>query len=181
MRHGPAGLEVWPGCGAPGTYPAPCSPARTTYELGQSPGLGTTGQLWLVGQRWRSDYAVPAGPVIPCLVLVAAAQGLRPRQGVCLMSVPGIEPAQGAERAAIAAPGSADRWDDPRLPWHGKPRAADILCWLGIALSGLFFLVLLPLRVSLVGTHPVVAELLNGGPESLISGAALASAGDGTP
>jgi membrane protein DedA with SNARE-associated domain len=99
------------------------------------------------------------------------------------MSVPGEESAQAAERAAIvaaAAPGTADPLDDPRLPWHGKPRAADILCWLGIALSGLLYWVLLPLRVSLVGTHPVVAELLNGGTESIISAAAFARAGDGT-
>ena len=66
------------------------------------------------------------------------------------------------------------------MPWHGKLRAADILCWLGIALSGLLCWVLLPLRVSLAGTHPVVAELLNGGTESVISAAAFARAGDGT-
>jgi membrane protein DedA with SNARE-associated domain len=99
------------------------------------------------------------------------------------MSVPETESAQAAERAATpaaAAPEKADRWNDPRLPWHGKPRAADIFCWLGIVLSGLFFWVLLPLRVSLVGTHPVVAELLNGSTESIISAAAFARAGDGT-
>ncbi len=27
--------------------------------------------------------------------------------------------------------GEAGPDDDPRLPWTGKPRAADILCWLG--------------------------------------------------
>jgi membrane protein DedA with SNARE-associated domain len=54
------------------------------------------------------------------------------------------------------------------------------LCWLAIVLSGLFYWVLLPLRVSLVGTHPVVAELLNGSTESIISAAAFARAGDGT-
>ena len=66
------------------------------------------------------------------------------------------------------------------VPWHGKPRAADIFCWLGIVLSGVFFWALLPLWVSLVGTHPVVAELLNGSTESIISAAALAREGDGT-
>ena len=96
------------------------------------------------------------------------------------MSVPGTEPAQAAERGATTAAGKADPWDDPRLPWHGKPRRSDILCWLGIALSGLFYWVLLPLRVSLVGTHPVQAELLNGGTESIISAAAFARAGNGT-
>ena len=99
------------------------------------------------------------------------------------MSVPEAEPAQpteGAATAATAASAKADRWNDPRLPWLGKPRAADILCWAGIVLSGVFFWALLPLRVSLVGTHPVVAELLNGSTESIISAAAFASVGHGT-
>src|SRR6266498_1586063 len=99
------------------------------------------------------------------------------------MSIPGMESAQAAENAAVTATagsGKADLRDDPRLPWHGKPRAADILCWLGIVFSGLLYWVLLPLRVSLVGTHPVVAELLNGSTESIISAAAFARAGDGT-
>jgi membrane protein DedA with SNARE-associated domain len=99
------------------------------------------------------------------------------------MSVPEPEPSQPAEGAATAAaavPEEANAWNDPRLPWHGKPRAADILCWLGIVFSGLFYWVLLPLRLSLLGTHPVVAELLNGSTESIISAAAFARAGDGT-
>jgi membrane-associated protein len=99
------------------------------------------------------------------------------------VSVPETESAQAAGRAATpasAAPGTADPSNDPRLPWYGKPRAADIVCWLGIVLSGVFYWALLPLRVSLVGTHPVVAELLNGSTESIISAAAFARAGDGT-
>src|SRR6266480_806381 len=99
------------------------------------------------------------------------------------VSVPETESAQAAERAAAAAaaaPEKADRWNDPRLPWHGKPRAADIFCWLAIVLSGVFYWALLPVRLSLVGTHPVVAELLNGSTESIISAAAFARAGDGT-
>jgi membrane-associated protein len=107
------------------------------------------------------------------------------------MSVPGTEPAQAAEHAAnqaaeraantaTAAPGKAGTPDDPRLPWQGKPRTADILCWLGIVASGLFYWLLLPLRVSLIGTHPVVAELLNGSVEAIISAAAFARTGHGT-
>jgi membrane-associated protein len=97
------------------------------------------------------------------------------------MSVPGTESAGAAERGAAAdAPGTAVPGDDSRLPWQGKPRTADILCWLGIVLSGLFYWALLPLRVSLLGTHPVVAELLNGSTESIISAAAFARAGNGT-
>src|SRR5262252_9808512 len=87
---------------------------------------------------------------------------------------------EGAASGAATLPGKADRWNDPRLPWLGKPRVADILCWAGIVLSGVFFWALLPLRVSLVGTHPVVAELLNGSTESMISAAAFARVGHGT-
>jgi hypothetical protein len=58
--------------------------AHTTHELAEIPDLGTSGQLYhhlrelqaagLVVQRRRNDYAVPADRIIPCLVLVAAAQ-----------------------------------------------------------------------------------------------------------
>src|SRR5260370_38911720 len=56
-------------------------PARTTYGLAQIPGLGTVGQFCANGSRRARratpahGYAVPAGWVIPCVVLVAAAQG----------------------------------------------------------------------------------------------------------
>jgi membrane-associated protein len=99
------------------------------------------------------------------------------------MTVPEPESFQRAEHAATVsagAPEKADRWNDSRLPWQGKTRAADILCWLGIVFSGLFYWVLLPLRLSLIGTHPVVAELLNGSTASIISAAAFARAGNGT-
>jgi membrane-associated protein len=92
----------------------------------------------------------------------------------------GAEAEETAAAAATGAPQKGDPWNDPRLPWLGKPRTADILCWAGIVLSGLFYWALLPLRVSLIGTHPVVAEVLNGSTESIISAAAFARAGDGT-
>src|SRR6516165_9849605 len=95
------------------------------------------------------------------------------------MRVPGMESAPAAEGDAAAATAAPQR-AGPQLPWRGKPRAADILCWLGIVLSGLLYWVLLPLRLSLIGTHPVTAELLNGGTESIISAAAFARVGDGT-
>jgi membrane protein DedA with SNARE-associated domain len=97
------------------------------------------------------------------------------------MSAPEAESAAAAdaESAAAAAP-PKDPWNDPRLPWLGKPRIADILCWAAIVLSGLFYWALLPLRVSLIGTHPVIAEVLNGSVESIISAAAFVRAGDGT-
>jgi membrane-associated protein len=79
------------------------------------------------------------------------------------------------------APGKqADPWDDPRLPWSGKPRRVDVLLWAGITLSGIYYLALLPFRASLVGTHPVLLELLNGSTEAIVSGAAFARVGHGS-
>jgi membrane-associated protein len=81
------------------------------------------------------------------------------------------EPAQGKQ---------SDPWDDPRLPWSGKPRRVDVLLWAGITLSGIYYLALLPFRASLVGTHPVLLELLNGSTEAIVSGAAFARVGHGS-
>jgi membrane-associated protein len=99
------------------------------------------------------------------------------------------EPAAAAEElsaqqapapASASEPAPRDPWNDPRLPWEGKPRRADILLWAGITLSGIFYLALLPFRASLVGTHPVLLELLNGSTEAIISAAAFARVGHGT-
>lgn len=97
-----------------------------------------------------------------------------------------MDEASGLEAAKLAAEGEAARetrgsaWDDPRIPWAGKPGRADILCWAGIILSGIFYWVTLPLRTHLVGTHPVWSELIGGGTESIISAAAFARVGHGT-
>jgi membrane protein DedA with SNARE-associated domain len=71
-------------------------------------------------------------------------------------------------------------WNDPRIPWAGKPGRADILCWAGIMLSGIFYYVMLPFRAELLGTHPVLSELLNGSTEAIIAAAAFARVGHGS-
>ena len=86
-------------------------------------------------------------------------------------SATGGEGGDGAEKSP---------WDDPRLPWTGKPRKVDIACWAAVVGSGLFLLALLPFRAPLVGTHPVLGELLNGSTESIISAAAFARIGHGS-
>jgi membrane-associated protein len=91
-----------------------------------------------------------------------------------LAPAPDSQPEPEAESAA------KDPWNDPRLPWAGKPRRADILLWAGITLSGIYYLLLLPFRASLVGTHPVLLELLNGSTEAIVSAAAFARVGHGT-
>jgi len=76
-----------------------------------------------------------------------------------------------AEPVKVAADGGQQQhqqqqaFDDPRIPWSGKPGRADILCWAGIMLSGIFYWAMLPFRASLVGTHPVLLVLLNGSTE----------------
>jgi membrane protein DedA with SNARE-associated domain len=87
------------------------------------------------------------------------------------------------EAEAASATGqaqAADPWSDPRLPWEGKPRKVDIACWAAITLSGLYYLVILPFRASLVGTHPVLLVLLNGSTEGIVSAAAFARVGHGS-
>jgi membrane-associated protein len=85
-----------------------------------------------------------------------------------------------AEAKRLRTGQKPEPWDDPRIPWAGKPRRADILCWAGIMLSGIFYYALLPFRASLLGTHPVLSELLNGSTEAIIAAAAFARVGHGT-
>jgi membrane protein DedA with SNARE-associated domain len=89
------------------------------------------------------------------------------------------EPTAAAEDLSAPAT-TTSPWDNPRLPWSGKPQRADVLCWAGITLSGLYYLLLLPFRASLVGTHPVLLEVLNGSTEAIVSGAAFARVGHGS-
>jgi membrane-associated protein len=90
------------------------------------------------------------------------------------------QPGPAGDQPGPAEEKRADPWDNPRLPWSGKPRRADILCWAGITVSGLYYLSLLPFRASLVGTHPVLSELLNGSTEAIVSAAAFARVGRGS-
>ncbi len=71
-------------------------------------------------------------------------------------------------------------WDDPRIPWSGRPRLVDILCWAGIVLSGIYYWSLLPFVAPLVGTHPVLLEVLNGNSAAIIAAAAFARVGHGS-
>jgi membrane protein DedA with SNARE-associated domain len=68
--------------------------------------------------------------------------------------------------------------EGPQLPWEGKARRVDILCWGGITLSGIYALALLPLVPSLIGTNPVLLELLRGSTTAMVSAGAFARVGD---
>jgi membrane-associated protein len=71
-------------------------------------------------------------------------------------------------------------WDDPRIPWSGRPRLVDILCWAGIVLSGIYYWTLIPFVAPLVGTHPVLLEVLNGNSAAIIAAAAFVRVGHGS-
>jgi membrane protein DedA with SNARE-associated domain len=65
-------------------------------------------------------------------------------------------------------------------PWEGKPRKVDIACWAAITASGLYYLILLPFRAPLVGSHPLLLVVLNGSVEGIVSASASASLGHGS-
>jgi membrane-associated protein len=65
----------------------------------------------------------------------------------------------------------------PGLPWNGRPGRADLICWAGIALSGLYGLALIPLRPLLIGRDPVLLELLTGSMTSIVTAGAFARVG----
>jgi membrane-associated protein len=102
------------------------------------------------------------------------------------VSFPESGSAPGSQDAATATESEPEQekpkspWDDPRMLWTGRPRRADILCLLGILLSGVYYYALLPFRAHLLGTHPVWSELLNGSTEAIIAAAAFARTGHGT-
>ena len=96
-------------------------------------------------------------------------------------TAPPADAEQAIDQEPAADPAQAkDPWANANLPWQGKPRRVDIVCWGAITLSGLYYLALLPFRASLVGTHPIVSVLLNGSSEAIVSAAAYARTGHGT-
>ena len=101
-------------------------------------------------------------------------------QPVATAPADGTQAGSALSAGTETGPETAHRWDDPRLPWAGRPRKVDIACWAAITASGLYFLLLLPFRAELVGTHPLVLEVLNGSTEAIVAGAAFARVGHGT-
>lgn len=139
--------------------------------MSEQPAAGETpGSLGSAGEQVLALGAEVAGVPAPVAEAVVKAEA---------------RAAAGTDGAEDASPEgeseqAASPWSDPRLPWEGKPRRVDLLCWAAITLSGLYYLAILPWRASLVGTHPVISELLNGSTEAIVSAAAFAKVGHGT-
>jgi membrane-associated protein len=66
----------------------------------------------------------------------------------------------------------------PQLPWQGRMQRADKILTAGFALSGLYYLALLPLVPALVSSHPALLELVRGSTASVINMGARARVGD---
>jgi len=62
-------------------------------------------------------------------------------------------------------------------PWEGRAEREDLIIIAGITISGLYALALLPLVPSLVGTHPLLLELIRGSMTSIVTMGALARTG----
>ena len=86
-----------------------------------------------------------------------------------------------SEATATGIPAVLPSGGDPTYPDATWVAAIDETELAGpITLSGLYYLIILPFRASLVGTHPVFLELLNGSTEAIVSGAAFARVGHGS-
>jgi membrane protein DedA with SNARE-associated domain len=83
------------------------------------------------------------------------------------------------EPAEVAEPAEKPWWDDPRMPWRGQPSRSDIWCWVGFSLTGIYALVLLPLRPVLLGANPYLLAALGGSRTSAVTIGALAATGEG--
>jgi membrane protein DedA with SNARE-associated domain len=81
---------------------------------------------------------------------------------------------------AEATGDDADRkewWDDPRMPWKGKPSRSDLLCWAGFTVSGIIALIMIPLRPVLIGSSPLALVAISGSHSGLVTIGALSAVG----
>ena len=76
-----------------------------------------------------------------------------------------------------AEPRQKEWWEDAKLPWKGKPRREDILCWVGFSLSGIIGLIMIPLRPVLLGSAPLALVAITGSRSGLVTIGALSAVG----
>lgn len=71
---------------------------------------------------------------------------------------------------------AAEQPEGPWFPWgQGAPRARDILCLIGIMVSGVYGLAMIPFTPRLISTHPVLLEILAGSNSSTVAAGAFAA------
>jgi membrane-associated protein len=69
----------------------------------------------------------------------------------------------------VSEDGAASKREPAPLPWEGEAQRADIFLVTAIAVSGLYRLALLPLTPVLIGSNPVLLELLKGSISGMIT------------
>lgn len=73
-----------------------------------------------------------------------------------------------------AATGEKPWWDNPAMPWQGKPSRADLGCMAAITGMGIWGLVQLPLRPVLLAMNPYALAAVGGGSIAMATIGALA-------
>ena len=54
-------------------------------------------------------------------------------------------------------------------PWHGRPRARDLICFLAIMVSWLYGLAMIPLTPTLIASRPLLLEMLSGSNPAIVA------------
>jgi membrane protein DedA with SNARE-associated domain len=91
-------------------------------------------------------------------------------------SSPAIEPSD----TGAGQPSNTGAGEPPRAGWPfsaQRPSRSELICWLAIVLSGVYALALLPAVPALIGTKPVLLELLRGSTSSMVAAGAFARVG----
>jgi membrane-associated protein len=74
--------------------------------------------------------------------------------------------------------GTAPPREAAGVPWDGRPERVDLILLGLIMASGIYNLALLPATPSLVGTHPVLLELIRGSWTAMVTMGAMSRVGD---
>lgn len=69
-------------------------------------------------------------------------------------------------------------WQDPRMPWQGKPGRQDIACWIMFSLTGVYALVMMPLRPVIFAASPYVLAGITGSRTAVVTIGALTAVQD---
>jgi membrane-associated protein len=80
----------------------------------------------------------------------------------------------------VSEDGAATPNNPSPLPWDGRAERADIFVMAGIAFSGIYALLLLPLVPSLVGSHSTLLELVRGSTTAMVTSGAKARIHEGS-
>lgn len=80
----------------------------------------------------------------------------------------------GDERSVSRPRSRNARW----RPWHGQPRARDLLCFVAVAVSVIYGVAMIPITPELIASHPLLLELLSGSSSSIVAAGSFSAAGN---